>query len=391
LEEWQEIAKYGEKLSSTLGRYEATLLSELQQEACICATQVLNIFDMPNECSYPGCQAGGTKVCSRCKAASYCSKDHQVLHWAEHKSSCKKQSAVASSASANTFSVDDYKDFPKATQHGTVRLVPESTVSGLATDGMSACIALIFTSSTTGRASLSHTPLKPSREALIQEAVFVGEGAVLTIVPGTTYADPFKVQQYQFPTVLQEIKSILKGIGVEVALYEQVAEQSCVAVKRRGENEFQIICPTGRALGLTPFTRIGYQPHGYDFLDSNNLHYHTLKLEGMIENGMAEGLSLHVEFDGLEWVSIRLDDLKLSRFVAEYERTSGKITQEFLRQCRWTREDGFNGMTCSPHELRHFASNLEIEIRELVRARQGKTSSRTKIGSNKKKNRNNKK
>jgi hypothetical protein len=175
------------------------------------------------------------------------------------------------------------------------------------------------------------------------------------------------------------------GIGVEVALHKQVAEQSCVALKRRGEKDFQIICPTGRALGLTPFTRIGYLPHDHDPLGPNNLHYLTLKLEGMIENGMAEGLSLHVEFDGLEWVPIGLDDLELSRFVAEYERTSGKITPEFLRQCRWTKEHGFNGMTCSPHELRGYASNLENEIRKLARARQGKTSSRTTMGSMKKK------
>jgi len=32
--------------------------------------------------------------CSRCKVASYCGKDHQTLHWPEHKQHCKQLAAL---------------------------------------------------------------------------------------------------------------------------------------------------------------------------------------------------------------------------------------------------------------------------------------------------------
>jgi hypothetical protein len=45
-------------------------------------------------CALPGCEMVGTglhtnlKKCNRCMAVYYCSKEHQNVHWPEHKSTC---------------------------------------------------------------------------------------------------------------------------------------------------------------------------------------------------------------------------------------------------------------------------------------------------------------
>jgi hypothetical protein len=41
-------------------------------------------------CSAPQCYNSGTKICSRCKKARYCSSECQKLHWKTHKIMCKK-------------------------------------------------------------------------------------------------------------------------------------------------------------------------------------------------------------------------------------------------------------------------------------------------------------
>lgn len=44
-------------------------------------------------CAHPGCHnntinCNAMKKCSRCKAVSYCGKEHQTMHWKEHKKTC---------------------------------------------------------------------------------------------------------------------------------------------------------------------------------------------------------------------------------------------------------------------------------------------------------------
>jgi hypothetical protein len=49
---------------------------------------------LPRLCAMCGCKA--TNVCSKCKAISYCSREHQTKHWREHKLQC---SGISTSAS----------------------------------------------------------------------------------------------------------------------------------------------------------------------------------------------------------------------------------------------------------------------------------------------------
>ena len=47
-------------------------------------------------CAYPGCRlntitcGGGLMKCGRCQGVAYCGKEHQTMHWKEHKKSCVK-------------------------------------------------------------------------------------------------------------------------------------------------------------------------------------------------------------------------------------------------------------------------------------------------------------
>jgi hypothetical protein len=51
-------------------------------------------------CAFPACSVVGTglhinlKKCTRCKAVNYCSKEHQNVHWPEHKSTCVKATSL---------------------------------------------------------------------------------------------------------------------------------------------------------------------------------------------------------------------------------------------------------------------------------------------------------
>jgi len=48
-------------------------------------------------CSLPRCQKNDFKltnkfqICTRCKVAKYCSREHQAEHWKAHKRECKKR------------------------------------------------------------------------------------------------------------------------------------------------------------------------------------------------------------------------------------------------------------------------------------------------------------
>lgn len=56
-------------------------------------------------CALPGCgrahEVDGAvlRVCTRCRAAWYCGREHQQAHWAGHKKACKKAAGEATSGS----------------------------------------------------------------------------------------------------------------------------------------------------------------------------------------------------------------------------------------------------------------------------------------------------
>lgn len=49
---------------------------------------------LPRLCAMCGCKA--SNVCSKCKAISYCSREHQTKHWREHKLQCSGNSTSTS-------------------------------------------------------------------------------------------------------------------------------------------------------------------------------------------------------------------------------------------------------------------------------------------------------
>jgi hypothetical protein len=73
----------------------------------------LTSFAHPNACNNPLCSnlaeaseaalvQGGSSRCSVCRAARYCTKACQVLHWKQHKHVCKRLAPAATAAAAGS-------------------------------------------------------------------------------------------------------------------------------------------------------------------------------------------------------------------------------------------------------------------------------------------------
>ncbi|KAJ1420502.1 hypothetical protein B484DRAFT_481317 [Ochromonadaceae sp. CCMP2298] len=324
-------------------------------------------------CSNPGCPEQSSSRCGRCGGACYCCKEHQVAHWKTHKLVCK--ASTASTATPLPSTRAHFAAYPKASQHGTVRMTRESAAQGLCTDGMSACIALIFTSLSSGRASLSHTPLKPSAAACVAEAQWVGEGAggggdtECTVVLGTLYESKQSREQFQLPMVLDHIQTCLRGYAR--VNKPRVATKSCAAVVCI-DKKFRVLVPV--LVDPGPFHRIGYQPQGHapsPGKGPGHLHYESLILNGTLENCVDEGLGLRVEFDGSEWVQACLSAKceQMLAVVGDPKRGPNALVRWLQSECVWSREDGMNGRTCDPVELRMFAPTLEGQAKSVIALR----------------------
>jgi hypothetical protein len=254
---------------------------------------------------------------------------------------------------------------------------------------MSACVALIFFSETTGKMSLSHTPLRPSKSALQGEAEWTGEGTKLIIVQGYTYANPATASKNEWPSVLGYVENALKQVGVLVQVYPTVASRGCVGVTRSQETgKFRIMVPTNRMNTGQQHSNPNLDYIGFSLYDiqtirpSSNLHYNILQLSGKMENLMSDGLSLLLEYDGEKWIPEPVLPAMPLSIVTEYQQ-SNKISIEFLRQCEWTREDGFNGQNANPWELDMAAKDFEASVGIFIRLK--KQSSRKKLSKNKRK------
>lgn len=57
------------------------------------ATEDMVIFNGPARCAKCG-REGATKLCSRCRSVSYCSKECQRQHWKSHKRVCNRKKAL---------------------------------------------------------------------------------------------------------------------------------------------------------------------------------------------------------------------------------------------------------------------------------------------------------
>ncbi|KAL6051200.1 Programmed cell death protein 2, variant 2 [Balamuthia mandrillaris] len=56
------------------------------------------------------CGAGAPKRCGKCKAAHYCSRAHQVLHWPQHKLQCASLDANSKQQDANNISKEEEEE-----------------------------------------------------------------------------------------------------------------------------------------------------------------------------------------------------------------------------------------------------------------------------------------
>jgi hypothetical protein len=306
-------------------------------------------------CSFADCEASGNlKTCSACKKVQYCSREHQLADWKFHKSACAQKPSTK-------FIASDYQTFPKASQHGTVRRTPSSSVKGLATDGMSACVALIFFSPSTGNISLSHTPLRPSKDDLIRHAEWVGPDAILTVVRGSLYADRMFGVRSQFQEVFRFIEKSLRGYA-SVHLHDDIARNGGVAVlanESKNSPPQIVIGRSSSSRSSSGMIRIGYAPDDHR-PGPENIHYSILILNGSFEN-LTSDLSLFVEFDGDKWTGLPELGHNSSLAVAEMKK-AGALSSKFLRKLEWNRDDGLSGANASEGELRQAAMSLQNEV-----------------------------
>ena len=238
-------------------------------------------------------------------------------------------------------------------------------------------MALIFSSSDTGRISLSHTPLCISADALIREAQFVSSAATgkLMIVCGTDYLSAEKTERNEFRSkFLPLVRSALHGLVSEITVNSQVAQKGCVAVRpvnAAGQWGINVIVPaTDLGDTVNPSRSLGGFPRIGQSAPDSVLRGAALLLNGAFETTLRM-LSLHVEYDGANWTP--LPSLIAEAVMAvDAVQNGADLDQAFFRQCRWERpDDGLNADTCSSVELAMMGAMLKREVQTYIQAKKG--------------------
>jgi hypothetical protein len=101
---WARVEASGVVASRQLF-FGATLALQQEQQLRVAAAQVVAARGL-HACAAPACGAREAHVsqfkkCSACKTTVYCSKEHQVAHWPQHKAACKAVRAAAAQAASD--------------------------------------------------------------------------------------------------------------------------------------------------------------------------------------------------------------------------------------------------------------------------------------------------
>jgi len=132
-----------------------------------------------------------------------------------------------------------FKNHIKCAQLGTVRFeqgTTPNTVTGLSTDGLSACVGLVVISQNRQKISLTHTDLAVKPEAVALECRWAGSGCQLYVIKGMNYTTVAVERQAEFPQVLTSFKQVFtaQGLHVEMDTSRYFASSGAVAVNSQG-------------------------------------------------------------------------------------------------------------------------------------------------------------
>ncbi len=220
---------------------------------------------------------------------------------------------------------DSHLDYVRATQGGVVRLdatSAPSSIGGLCTDGLSACIGIIFVNEDFLRFSLSHTDLAFSEQALLDECSWVGSPCTIYLVRGVYYTNEQFVTQSTFLTkTLPRIRTALEnrseGIRLDVDTY-CAYEAGSVAISRSGKIELP---ENNNHWSL--FNRLGYvgEYAGY------RLVVNTLNGFALGQQGSYHGLDVQYETD--QWTALPVLNQQAKKLIKLFKK-NGALGHKFI-------------------------------------------------------------
>ena len=230
-----------------------------------------------------------------------------------------------------------YAKYLKASQCGVVRLDVDITpayVKGLCTDGLSACVALIWISRDGKRIALSHTDLAVSGEAIMTECDWIGDNSKMYIIRGRAYQTPASSERVLQAGTLPRFRRAIARSSIRVQIVERHphATSGAVAVKRNGEIVFPAPAPRPGE-----FVRVGYSAPLIEFRHAINMLHANLLSQQRAPHG------LDVQYDGSQWTSLPEYTDQAYRLVVDRQQSGSAEIDREIRECsawhKWCRAE----------------------------------------------------